>query len=310
MTENCFVPSQPPQRKQDSNRRIFSAACIGSVAFETIHREKAGIIQGVTSRGIFVKTLSRWLVFISFEGYPSPLSINLPGAMQSDFPVHPGMQVGITPGGMIFTDTGPSIAVQNLGAWQPSPVTSAPLPVTDRRHRLVTASQIVIESSQPGGLSTLLPEMLSLPSSGDASPIVNLPRLQNILKLRNWPQETVPVAKLVEVLGTGPGLTPSGDDFMIGFLLAVTRWHTLFPGWDLEPFQQQIIRAAYQRTTTLSANLIECAAQGLADQRLINALDWLVSGAGPGEQIIQELLAWGSSSGEDVFVGFAFALML
>jgi hypothetical protein len=60
--------------------------------------------------------------------------------------------------------------------------------------------------------------------------------------------------------------------------------------------------------STLSANLIECATLGLADERLIEALDWLVSGRDQEATHIDELLNWGSSSGMDVFVGYVVAL--
>jgi hypothetical protein len=113
-----------------------------------------------------------------------------------------------------------------------------------------------------------------------------------------------------DLLGAGPGLTPSGDDFTIGYLLALNRWgHLLSSPDNLSVINQQIVSAAYQKTTTLSANLIECAALGLADQRLINALDWLVAGTGHDIGVIDDLLSWGSSSGGDVLVGFAAALI-
>ena len=80
------------------------------------------------------------------------------------------------------------------------------------------------------------------------------------------------------------------------------------PQENLDQINQEIVSAAYQKTTTLSANLIECAVQGLADQRLVAALDWLVSATGESMQVIERLLSWGSSSGGDAFVGFAAAL--
>jgi hypothetical protein len=96
---------------------------------------------------------------------------------------------------------------------------------------------------------------------------------------------------------------------IIGLLLAINRWQnfTAVRG-NLDHFNQQIISSAYQKTTTLSANLIECASRGLADQRLVDALDWLVSEIGNDVRVIDELLTWGSSSGADAFVGFAAAL--
>ena len=95
----------------------------------------------------------------------------------------------------------------------------------------------------------------------------------------------------------------------MGWLLAVNRWETENQNQhNLDLFNREIVAAGYQQTTTLSANLIECAAQGLADQRLIDALDWLVSSSETSMQSIDALLTWGSSSGSDVFVGFVVAL--
>ena len=67
-------------------------------------------------------------------------------------------------------------------------------------------------------------------------------------------------------------------------------------------------QAAYEKTTTLSANLIDCAARGLANERLINTLDWILTGE-PGEaNVIANLLGWGNSSGVDAFTGMAAAI--
>jgi hypothetical protein len=82
----------------------------------------------------------------------------------------------------------------------------------------------------------------------------------------------------------------------------------LFPGYDPRKLNSQIVASAYSKTSTLSANLIECAAHGQADERLIEALDWLMSGITPDHSSLEKLLRWGKTSGVDVFVGFVFAL--
>jgi len=89
----------------------------------------------------------------------------------------------------------------------------------------------------------------------------------------------------------------------------LNRWR--IPPWktsDLRTLNFQIVAAAYEKTTTLSANLIECASQGLANERLINALDWLVTGVALEPDIVPHLLEWGHSSGVDTFAGMAIAL--
>ena len=96
---------------------------------------------------------------------------------------------------------------------------------------------------------------------------------------------------------------------MIGYLLVVNRWGHLLPvPRKLTAFNQQVVTTAYQRTTALSSNLIECASRGMADQRLIDALDYMVSDSGQDLQVIDALLTWGSSSGLEVFLGFVAAL--
>ena len=71
-----------------------------------------------------------------------------------------------------------------------------------------------------------------------------------------------------------------------------------------------ITLAAYQQTTTISANLIECATIGEADQRLIAALDCLMTQEPCTVEIIGDLLNWGHTSGVDTLLGMLTALSL
>ena len=52
-------------------------------------------------------------------------------------------------------------------------------------------------------------------------------------------------------------------------------------------------RAASQKTTLLSANLIACASQGQADERLISALDGMLTGNPAPEQCAAVYPSWG-----------------
>jgi hypothetical protein len=70
-----------------------------------------------------------------------------------------------------------------------------------------------------------------------------------------------------------------------------------------------VVEAAYRDTTTLSANLIECAALGLADERLIQANDYLAVGNFQLPEISSGLLSWGNSSGVDALVGMIAAFV-
>ena len=62
-------------------------------------------------------------------------------------------------------------------------------------------------------------------------------------------------------LGLGSGLTPSGDDLVMGFMLALTRWgRGPSSAEQISFYTLQLLPRALQRTGHLSASLIACAA--------------------------------------------------
>jgi hypothetical protein len=131
-------------------------------------------------------------------------------------------------------------------------------------------------------------------------------RLQAACRARRLP---LIVAALRAFLGLGAGLTPSGDDLITGFLLTANRWgERLVPTFDLAALNQEILAPARKATNSLSASLIQCAAQGQADERLILALDGIIAGAPDASACVTALAGWGSSSGFDALVGMAVFL--
>ncbi|MGW8226804.1 MAG: DUF2877 domain-containing protein, partial [Anaerolineales bacterium] len=275
---------------------------------ECIQPESEGIIFGVISRGVFIQTSTQWLVFISDEPYPGPLTINVPGIRDPGIALDRGMRVRIASGILAFPEANLVINTQNLASWQPKAPQLPVLSGSERQKYLLAGSRAITSTGQHAGLSVLLPLLIQMPGAAQTV-IEQFPSWYKIIfKLAQAGAGIESPDALINLLGAGQGLTPSGDDFVMGFLLAFNRWQHILPTpRDPGYFNRQIISAAYKKTTTLSANLIECAALGLADLRLINALDWLVSGGEPGEQAIDELLTWGHSSGRDAFVGFAVA---
>ncbi len=92
--------------------------------------------------------------------------------------------------------------------------------------------------------------------------------------------------RLGHLLGKGEGLTPSGDDLVVGLLLAARRYPRCCDPLLANPaWVQRILRLARQKTTWLGACLVESAAEGQADERLVIGLDGIVTGhPGPEKQ--------------------------
>ena len=102
--------------------------------------------------------------------------------------------------------------------------------------------------------------------------------------------------------GLGGGLTPAGDDFIVGVMLAT--WAGLY-GSGAEALRQPIVEAAAPLTTTLSAAYLRAAARGECMAQwhaLFEAL--LCSGAQAMRAAMRALMAIGHTSGADTLAGF------
>ena len=127
----------------------------------------------------------------------------------------------------------------------------------------------------------------SLPSDIDAP----LRRLVAGLVAGDW---TACLAGGRKLAGRGAGLTPAGDDVLVGILHALWVW-----GWP-SAWAMRLAAEAAPHTTTLSANLLYAAAEGEAS--------WLwhdVVAGRPGA--VAALLAVGHTSGADAWAGFVAA---
>ena len=299
---------------QTTHPQQLKATYIGNMAFASLSTDQEGFVLGSTSKGIFIKTSGKWINFISTEPFRGPLTITLPNTVQSLPRITPQSPVQISSRTLNFPAAGVEISTQNSIVWQSPLPFGRPLPESKRKERLNNSARKILFVKKGTGLTSLIPLLLELPDSQHPTSQSRSSLDRNILLLHEWMQSTTQLPtsnSVISLLGAGEGLTPSGDDFVIGLLLAFKRWgNVLLPGQDLQTLTKTVVDAAYKKTTLLSANLIECAALGQADERLIASLDWLMSDVSQVSNCLDELLDWGNSSGGDVFVGFAVALSL
>ncbi|MBI5245336.1 MAG: DUF2877 domain-containing protein [Elusimicrobia bacterium] len=110
-----------------------------------------------------------------------------------------------------------------------------------------------------------------------------------------------------EIRGLGFGLTPSGDDFLAGFLLGLNAAQASF-GTDLS----EDIRAIYTAARTenpFSRAFLSCAAQGRYSEQAKRLVLALLEGAEDDiRPVAARLLAMGASSGADLGVGLLLSL--
>ena len=108
----------------------------------------------------------------------------------------------------------------------------------------------------------------------------------------------------VGLIGLGPGLTPSGDDALVGIEASLHALHSPMAG-----FLALAVDDVEQRTTALAATLLRHAAAGEFAERLHSLLGGVL---GPDESTIvtaiDRAVAWGATSGTDCLLGVLIGL--
>ncbi len=290
------------------------ARSAGETAFMELAQRQAGQVFGVTSRGVFIRTAAGGILFLSFEEFHGPLTINLAQpftpfrALQNGEPASTGQNRLQIPAARIEVLVTPAVV------WRPPPPDLACMAVRQTRlERCVDLAGLVSAEKKNAGLGALLLALLD--PAEDKSGSAMEPLWSEALRLRRALLErdaSAALGSLTTFLGCGRGLTPSGDDFTLGLLLMINRWGAFT--WDnpwRSALNEKVILAARLpgKTTALSAGLIACAAVAQADERLVDAADYLCTGRGDAAALAAALSNWGSSSGIDALVGMTLGVL-
>ena len=284
--------------------QVIRASVIGSKALEMLQRTGRGQMTGQTSGGVFLRTDADRILFLSFVSWRGPLTINLSTADRENliFDLHSPFL--IRDGAILFQEEAIAIYFDRATLWSPPPRPKSLDSPEERAQRFSRVKEPITAALE----RRFHPDQEVDPISASPSGIelASLDALRIAVKSR---QPAGIATALVAGLGNGPGLTPAGDDLVLGFLLALNRWgNRLCPDLPPEPINRALVEAARQRTTALSASLIECAANGLADERLVLALDGLVSGNLTEDRIVDHFQDWGHTSGAAALAGMELVL--
>jgi len=129
--------------------------------------------------------------------------------------------------------------------------------------------------------------------------------------LRAWAAgDQAALAEAVTALcGLGPGLTPAGDDWLAGWLLALRlQPQAGAHGLRLDAACSTVM-AVSMRTTRLSRAFLACAAAGEVDALWQALLDALVDGSHASvTTAASRILGQGATSGADMLAGFLMGL--
>jgi hypothetical protein len=122
------------------------------------------------------------------------------------------------------------------------------------------------------------------------------------------------------LVGLGPGLTPAGDDFLVGFLAAHWFISTAFHEMLLNCEVSSRLKWACRKTVRQANQFLCSALDGLFSETLQCAINCVIEKEGLGvksicfsakrnnQASIRDFLEWGQSSGSDTLTGVVFGL--
>ncbi len=282
---------------------IIPGVSLGLTAKKLLHRQGNAVPAGISSRGLYLRAPDDTILFLSLEKYRGPLTVNIDFKHAAMPEIKSGSSVFLSPTKITFPGEDIQINLENAEVWSPS-LPSGRISVEISRSRLKSAIEDTQHSTERNKYQHLLDSVLP----GNTTHIPGLPGfnhyLTEFLAALERSKPTIEGKELSGLLGLGTGLTPLGDDFILGVLLTLNRWEQiLIPVQGLKQFNRNLLKDAGNKTTALSASLLSCAIEGTADERLLAVLDSFFSGDESSSRDLDDLLKWGNSSGIGVLAG-------
>ena len=296
-----------------------------------VQAARAGFVHSIFPKALNIVVDDRLFVLLSAGASRMPNSVHLPACILKQLYVklRPGMEVRVGNGSLFLPELDLFIHLPDKAAWEPVPVIAA----QDWQHTTVTAhahllAQHLAQRAQQDGLAHLVKPLLLQQATWE-TPLTRIAlSLLRLLVRASREQDLAGVENAARGLaGLGPGLTPSGDDALGGFIGVIAVWRDRTPTrgaptYGITPppptkgdgaLATIIADAARPRTTLLSATLLAHAARGeMAEHvgELLMALALPREESATVLQAAERVLAYGACSGGDMLLGLLLGLQV
>lgn len=317
-----------PTRKKVSSHSL-EAESIGHKALKALRgSKKTAKVHSVFDRGFCIQFGKSPLIdVIKKSSYISPTSILIRDPGIGGFKsigLEEGMRIEVIKSSLIFGDDLLKINFDKASAWF-SP-------------RLPKYGDLVSSSSISLNLRILRDIIYTSPSREGLVPLLENVELHGPMQFFLKPQKqtlserarphidmlmwglyggdlNMAVAGASAILGLGPGLTPSCDDFLAGLILSLTLGGKLLlkkRKKELEFYRKvsaQICRAAKEKTTVYSQNLLNHAGSGEGPRAVVELVHGVMT-KDPNElaTISKTVIGMGETSGADIAIGVYYGI--
>ena len=283
----------------------FEVIQMGVLADALLKTDPQGASMGATSKGMFLKAEKR-ILFLTDTAYKSPFNIQVANMKGIETHIQPGDpwrcengQIKLKNGLWWFNITGASV-------WQPTDPPPMDLSPVQGKIRLEALCEIMIKiDPSKGWLFLRQPDLVGM----DDEKAMVTERVQGFLRAVAVADQAAALENARSIMGRGGGLTPSGDDWLSGFFLFFNRAKKITP--FISDLGLSLVNLAFERTTLISANRLEAALKGWAEELFLDFTDHLVNQECqfPVENV-PLLVNFGHSSGVDTCLGIEAAQAL
>jgi hypothetical protein len=291
------------------NKKI-QATIIGGLAQFAIETGHSGSVVGITSKGIFINSEDK-IIFLTGAGYKSPFNIKVGQIELLSNNLNLGGKCLFEGNSITFPHAQIKLDLQQAMIWRPE----NPKKITCSWEQQIDRIDLLIKRMleiDPSRGWLFLKDFKSIESVDQDSTHNHIKRNTDafIAKFISLDlQGCLDAAR--SIIGLGGGLTPSGDDWLAGFILLLTRVSQA--RCEENPFVvnlgKSLTEMAIQKTTKISANRMEAACIGWSEELFLDLIDHIITiDSEFGSQKISLLINFGHSSGVDTSLGIFAAV--
>jgi len=290
----------------------------GHAALEALREDSKGKIHSVFERSFNILIKNR-LVGVARNDIPvSPIDLitNVPTAeTMPNLGVRKGMGMKITGNRVFFGDV-LEISLDEVRLWRPPTRVKKPLGREHIKRNLNAVKKGALAKAEGVGLGQLLLHLDSIigskiPDTKELNDVTSaaLPHLLGFLKSVKSGDVDGVKENSKNLVGLGPGLTPSADDMLGGFASALWWVSNSFGKVDRIQEINNAISSQAAATNLLSHQLLEHATRGEVNEYLVDFFEEILAGTGKNlDKSVGQIMAIGETSGADSMVGLILGI--
>ncbi len=301
--------------------RSVKANFIGPAAREALERDVSGKVHSIFERAFNILISNKLVGVARSDVARSPINVITdvrPSGSMSSLGIHREMQVRSGNNRVLVGDV-LEISLEGAKLWLPRTRAEGHIDFEIVGRNLELAKWLAARKSGSEGLVQLLPHVDEIssevvPHVSDPNQVVEaaLPHLVNLVKSVGANDVWGTEQSAQKLIGLGPGLSPSADDALAGFM-AACWWVANSLGRELDRVREinETIVGRKGGTTLMSQQLLEHAAIGETNEAVGDFLDSILVGtAADVEAGVERVLEIGETSGIDTAVGVLLGLNL